>query len=254
MNYIFLDTETCTWPEDPQITKNEDILVQLAYLILTENKEIIIEERLCRNKGRSMHPRAMAVNHITPEMIDDLQDITQYPEYTFLKDFIQNNKCTVIAHNAPFDIDVLRRVNIEIELYCDVIDTLRVTKVINDFQGLIYDQTSLQFMKYFYRLDLERKDFNNKYNIPDNAHDARSDVVDLFFYYRYLRKEIGASVENMVNISLGPNCLKYVPFGTNKGKLFSELTANQLKWYSNDCDDIDVKHSAKVALYGDKPF
>lgn len=247
MNYIFFDTETCTWPEDPQITKNEDILVQLAYLILTENKEIIIKERLCRNKGRSMHPRAMAVNHITPEMIDDLQDITQYPEYTYLKEFIENNECTCIAHNAPFDIDVLRRVGIDMELYCDVIDTLRVTKVINDYQGLIYDQNSLQFMKYYYRLDLKRHEFNKKYGISDSSHDALSDVVDVMFYFKHLRQEMGASIENLISISTGPNRLQYIPFGANKGKKFTELSVNQLRWYKNECDDIDVKYSADCA-------
>lgn len=254
MNYIFFDTETCTWPEDPSISKTEDILVQLGYLILTDNKKFILKSRLCKNKGREMHPKAMAVNHITPEMLEGLSDITTYPEYTFLKEFIENNECIAIAHNAPFDIDILKRVGIDIPLYCDVVDTMRVAKVLNDYQGLPYEQVTLQYLKYNYRLDLQRKAFDKEYGTQDNPHDAISDVVDLYYYYRHLRKVTKATDEQLIELSTGPNCLKYVPFGSNKGKLFSELTANQLKWYAKDCDDKDVKHSAGVALYGDKPF
>lgn len=247
MNYIFLDTETATLPDNKNIKKDEDILIQLAYIIVTNEKEIIIKKRLCKNNGIQIQPHSMSIHHITPEMVEGLYDIQHYEEYTFLKEFIQNNVCTVVAHNAPFDIDVLKRVGIDIERFCDIIDTLRVTKVLNDFQGLVYEQVTLQFLKYFYRLDLKRQEFNKKYNISDEPHNALSDVVDVMFYFKHLRQEMGASIQNLISISAGPNRLQYIPFGTNKGKRFTELSVNQLRWYKNECDDLDIKYSADCA-------
>lgn len=244
MNYLFFDTETASVPDDPSIGPDEDILVQLAYIILTDDKEFILKERLCNNAGCCITPRASEFNRITNEDIDDLLPIQEYEEYHFLKNFIENNECTAVAHNAPFDIEVLRRVGIDIKKHCKVIDTLRVSKVINDFLGLPLEYNTLQFLKYHFGLYNTRKSFDALHGTKDTAHEALSDCVDLLFYFKHLKQEQKAPDDVLIQLSIGPNKLKYIPFGSNKGKEFSELSYNSLKWYS-ELTDPDISYTAK---------
>jgi len=250
-HYIFFDTETTCFTEDygDSVKSTDDILIQMAYIIVTPEKNYIVKERLCNSKAY-LHPKAMAVHGITPEMIQDLEPITSYPEYTFLKEYIQNNECICIAHNAKFDIDVLKRVDIDMEKHCDVIDTLRLAKVFNDYLGLIYHNNTLQYLKYEHSLYRYREKMDAKLGIDigNKAHNALSDIVDLLLYFQFIKKEYSASDEHMIALSNTPNTLKYVPNGSNKGKLWSELSKNSLKWYFENYDDIDVRHTVSQYL------
>lgn len=244
-HYIFFDTETTTWTEDPDLKPKEDILVQLSYVIMTPEGEFITKDRLCKNTGKQLTPRAMSVNFITPEKIEHLQDITAYEEYTFLKDYIENNKCIAIAHNAPFDVNVLSRVGIDITNKCDIIDTLKIARIINDQLELVLEQNSLQYLKYYYKLYKHRDKLDKKLNIDvgNTAHNSLSDVADLLLLFQFIKKEYSVDDEKLIYLSNNSVLLDYVPNGTNKGKKFSSLSYNQLKWYSTS-EDRDIAYTA----------
>lgn len=251
-SYIFFDTETTCFVEDygKSVRPDEDILIQLAYIIITPDNQQIVKERICKNSGFPLVPKAMSVHNIVPEMIEGLEPITAYPEYSFLKDYIKNNECIAIAHNASFDIDVLKRVDIDIEKYCDVIDTLICARVINDSLGLPFHSSSLQHLKYEHALYNKRPKLDEKLGITvgNAAHNAMSDIADLMLYFNYFKKEYGATDEQMIELTFSPNLLKYVPSGSNKGKEWSELSRNSLKWYAENMSDRDISYSAKYYL------
>jgi len=242
---IYLDTETAGFPEHKSFTENDELLIQLAYA--TEDNGIMtFQQTYCKNQV-DIRTSAMAIHHITPEMLEDKPYIRNTNEYKYLKNEIEEDSY-IIAHNAPFDIGIMKREGLDMS-NMKVIDTLKIAKFIND-NHQEWESLSLGYLKYWFRLDKYRESFMKAYNldITLTAHDAISDVVDLILLTKKIQKEYNASLEDMCHITDKPLFLKHVPNGTNRGKLFSELSTNQLEWQAENSWDKDVQFTCKKML------
>jgi exodeoxyribonuclease X len=200
MHLIFLDTETTDC--DPQAR-----LVQLAYK--QANTDEIVNEYFKPPIPISFG--AMATHHVTNEMVEGKPSFDESIYQSTLKDRL--NDGIVIAHNAPFDIMILKNENVDVTEY---IDTLRIARHILDSE-----QYSLQYLRYSLGL-----------GVQGLAHDALGDIMVLEALFEYLKMKIAEKfslsneeqiIEKMIELTHMPVLLQTFAFGKYKGKTFKEV-------------------------------
>lgn len=225
--FIILDTETTDKTETSR-------LVQLAYKIRATNE--LVNEYFKPPTPISIG--AMAVNHITNEMVADNPCFNGSEQQIKLKELLKNN--IMVAHNAPFDVCILKNEGVEVEKY---IDTLRVARHLIES-----DQFNLQYLRYGLKL-----------NITGEAHNAMGDVIvleSLFEYLLALVKEkfdlVGdeAAGIKMIELTKTPALLKVFVFGKYIKKTFKEVAttdAGYLEWlYKNEAQKTEMEQNEEL--------
>lgn len=159
---------------------------------------------------------AMATHHITNQMVADKPAFDESPQKTELINLLENN--ILVAHNAPFDIGVLKTEGVTTSKY---IDTLRVARHLIDSESY-----QLQYLRYF--LDL---------NVEAPAHDALGDIQVLEKLFDRLAGLVDHNIEKLLELTNTPVLLKTINFGKHKGKTFTEIAATDkgyLQWLLNE--------------------
>lgn len=108
---------------------------------------------------KPIEPGASMVNHITNEMVERLPYFDEHPDYASLKETIEGS--VVIAHNAVFDIQVLKRAGIDVREY---VCTKELAKILYPNA----EMHRLQYLRYWLRLP-----------VAGDAHTAEGDVAVL---------------------------------------------------------------------------
>ncbi len=212
--HIFFDTETTG------IT-DKDYLCQIAW------KESGQEEII---NGLFKPPipisiESMAVCHVTNKMVAEKEAFKGSPTWQKFKDMASDKKNVLIAHNAKFDIGMLRREDIEINQY---IDTLKIAQFVDRDSAI--PKYNLQYLRYFYDIDIDAI-----------AHDARGDIIVLEAVFKFLAQKVteltgetgDKLTDRMMNISYEPMLIKTFMFGKHNGKQISEVATtdpNYLQW------------------------
>jgi DNA polymerase III epsilon subunit-like protein len=135
---IFLDTET---------TGNgpADRLCQVAFK--TENGQAVNE---LFNPGMPITIDAMTVHHITNEMVRDKPPFRDSETWRKLQDMVVSDGAVMVAHNAGFDVDMLKKDGIEPK---NVICTLKLARYF-DKEGVI-PKYGLQYLRYYLKLNVD---------------------------------------------------------------------------------------------------
>jgi DNA polymerase III epsilon subunit-like protein len=214
---IFLDTET---------TDNtpEARLIQLCFTI---GRDGVPYTGYFKPPIRISH-HAMAVHHITDKKVENENSFLESKCAKFLQETLKDN--CLIAHNAKFDIQVLKNEGIEVPFY---VCTLQVARHLIEAES-----HQLQYLRYFLELDID-----------GGAHDAYDDVAVLKKLYDFLFDkifiELMAKPENagvvteakilqkMHELTMQPVLLKIFKFGKYMGKTFEEVAkfdAQYLQW------------------------
>jgi len=189
MKIVILDTETTG-------NKEEDRIIQLSYLVLNENLEIEeIHDELVK-PPLPISFEAMAVHHITNEMVEDKPLIKHTEAYKRLKE-LNSPENLLVIHNAKFDLDMLKKEGFN--SFFKLIDTFRVLKHL-----IPEGKFSLQYNRYALGLYKKEKDICEKYNIQINAHDALGDVIVLGLLFEYLVKNFDKSFDELVELTTKP--------------------------------------------------
>ncbi len=212
---LFLDTEATDNTEDSRLT-------QLAYKNLS-SKEIFNEYF---KPPVPISISAMAVTHITNKMVENKAVFESSSEKIKLSNILKDH--ILVAHNAPFDIMVLKNEGVDV---FSSIDTLRVARHLIESESY-----KLQYLRYLLDIDIKAQ-----------AHDALSDVfvLEKIFYHLeelmklkfaiYERKEI---IQKMKELSSLPVIIPVLMFGKYRGKTFDEikvLDKKYLEWlYSSE--------------------
>ena len=177
MKYIILDTETTGIEED-------DRIIQLAYLVIDGDKKDI-HQTFC-TPAKEIGFQAMAVHHITPEMLENSDKLTDTNEYKLLNELNTPDNYLVIQ-NAIFDITMLEKEGFINNM--KVIDTLLIAKHL--FPEL--EKHSEQFLRYKLGLYKLEPQIMKDYGIKEiAAHDAIGDILVLKLLFDYLK-----NVENL---------------------------------------------------------
>jgi len=218
---IFLDTET---------TGNEpkkDFLCQIAYKTYDPNSKERASETFCELYKPPVHipPEASAVTHITDKTVADKKVFKESEEYSKIKQLLESPDSIMVAHNAKFDFEIIKKEGI---VPPNVICTLRVARAL-DRENVI-PQYRLQYLRYYLDIDIEAE-----------AHDALGDVLVLEkLFERLLNKIITedylseeGAISKMLEISSHPSLMHMFNFGKYNGKTVkevAEIDRGYLEW------------------------
>ena len=189
MKIIILDTETTG-------NKEEDRICQLSYLVMNENFEIEEIHNELVKPPLPISYEAMAVHHITNEMVEDKPQIKYTDAYKRLKE-LNSPENLIVIHNAKFDLDMLKKEGFN--SFFKLIDTFRILKHL-----LPEGKFSLQYNRYALGLYKKEKDICKKYNIEINAHDALGDVIVLGLLFEYIIRNFDKTFKELIELTTKP--------------------------------------------------
>lgn len=226
MKIILLDTET---------TGLDGRIIELAYVV-KHGVNVYTAQTLCK-PPEEISFQAMAVHHITPEMLESYPPLVETRVYRDLVERFNIPENILIAHNSQFDIDMLEKEGFKCKM--QVVDTERVLKhLYPDIES-----TSLQYVKYAFGLYKATPPFSVG---NTHAHRALGDVCDLTLLVGKLLME--HSFEELLELTQRIPLIHKMPFGKYKGELMKDVVEKDrryLVWMYRNADDIseDLKHS-----------
>ena len=202
-NLIFLDTETTGLTA-------EDRLCQVAYTFQGVEVEALFKPPV------PISIEAMSVTHITNRMVADKPLFVESRMKNDLMQILASGNI-LVAHNARFDIEMLKREGILVNQY---IDTFKVAYALDQNDEI--PRYALQYLRYFF--DLE---------VPEaTAHSALGDVRVLIavfnFLYERMFEQIGDETKvltEMMDISSRPLLFRTFTFGKHMGRTVKEVAS-----------------------------
>jgi exodeoxyribonuclease X len=223
--FIFLDTETTG-------TQDDDRLCQIAF---KAGPGTVVNQLF--SPGKSIAIEAMAVHHITNEMVRDKPPFKDSSAYRMLRSLVSDPDNVIVAHNAKFDMVMLNREGIDPP---KVICTLKLARFL-DKDGVI-PQYNLQYLRYY--LDLR---------VEATAHDALGDILvleKLFqrIHARFKKNGVDNCVDEMIRISSSPILIARMPYGKHKNRRFDEIPNDYLQWLRGTDLDEDLAHTVQHHL------
>jgi len=223
--FIFLDTETTG-------LNDNDRLCQLAYK--TDNG-ITVNELF--NPGMPIPIEAMCVHHITNDMVKDKPAFKTSKTWHNLNELLKSDDTILVAHNAPFDVGMLKKEGITVNKN---ICTLKLSRYL-DAEGVI-PHHNLQYLRYYLNL-----------NVKANAHDALGDILVLEalferLYAKIIEKYPDGASDKMIDISSKPVLIRKMPFGKHKGIKMEEIPIDYLHWLSTTDLEEDLKYTVRYYL------
>ena len=223
--FIFLDTETTG-------TGPADRLCQIAFK--TENGDAVNK---LFNPGMPISIDAMTVHHITNEMVRDKPTFRDSNTWSKLRDFVNSDDYVMVAHNAAFDIDMLKKEGIEPK---NVICTLKLARYF-DKEGVI-PKYGLQYLRYYLKL-----------NVDATPHTALGDilVLEALFNRIYAKAVIefgDDTVAKMIEVSKNPVLYRRMPFGKHKGMKMEVVPMDYLQWLSGTDLEEDLRYTIEHHL------
>lgn len=234
-HFLFFDTETTGNTEN-------DFICQLAYKQDSEEFSELYKPSI------PIPPEASAVHHITNKMVTNKPSFQKSTNYANVKSLFQKSDVIPVAHNAKFDIMMLKKEGIEIPRS---ICTLRLARHL-DRENKI-PRYNLQFLRYYLNIEVEAQ-----------AHDALGDVKVLEALFGRLKKKITDEVDGdeekalaeMLAISARPSLISVFTFGKYNEKLVADVAKTDrgyLEWLlaqklQNETDEEDWIYTLKYYL------
>ena len=132
-----------------------------------------------------------------------------------IKKLFEDKGTIVVAHNAPFDLIMIKKEGIEPQKF---ICTLRVARYLDPEEKI--ERYNLQYLRYLLEIEVDA-----------TAHDALGDVLVLEQLFERLRKKLvenerlgdDEALEKMIEISGHPSLLHTFKFGKHNGKRIEEV-------------------------------
>ena len=230
---LYLDVETTG-------LEPEDRICSLG-LIVVDGEKVTSYTSVVK-PPRKIKPEAMAIHHITNEMVKSASPINEDTVFKVLEKH-NSDKNILVAHNISFELDMLSREGLIWN--GGMIDTLRCSKhLIEEIE-----QFSLQYLRYELGLYKEELARSSDCGVVLQAHNALSDAFHVKMLLEYL-VEI-EPVEELMTLTMQPVLLKKLLFGKYKGHYLEELVfqdAGYLNWLLNQEIDEDLSYSIKHYL------
>jgi len=199
---IFFDTETTG-------NTDKDFLIQIAYKTLNETFTGLYKPE------KKIPPEASAVHHITNKMVENLPSFKESGDLAKIKILFEDENTIVVAHNAPFDLLMIKKEGIELKNF---ICTLRIVRYLDKEEKI--EKYNLQYLRYLLEIEIDA-----------TAHDAMGDVLVLEKFFHYLKDKMmkeqnldeKETIEKMIEISSHPSLLHTFKFGKHNGKRIEDV-------------------------------
>ncbi len=222
--FICLDCETTGL--DPE----KDRIIELAATKFTFEKMIDNFETLI-NPECSIPIESQNIHHIDETMVKDKPKIEDVLPH-FLK-FLGSH--IIVGHGIGMDLSFLQQAAKRHQIPCNIasrtsIDTLRLARLYGDSPS-----NSLQTLRQHFNIQEE------------DAHRAMSDVIVNIEVFKFLSAKF-KTTQDLLNKLNHPVLLKKMPLGKHKGRLFSEIPIEYLRWAICKDFDQDLMFSIKTEL------
>ncbi len=220
MRFVILDTET-TGAEE------KDRICQLAFLVAsprlvgTQIEEV--HEDLCK-PPLPISYGAMAVHHITNEMVEKAPECPQSESFRRLE-ALNTPENLLVIQNAPFDLQMLEKEGFVPKM--PIIDTLRCLRHL--YPDL--ESHALQYVRYAFGLYRNEVKEARSIGLKIRAHDALGDVLVLKLLLDRLLLE--RTPQELVELTKRPITYTRFGFGKYRGEEVSEVARRDpgyLEW------------------------
>jgi len=236
--YILLDTETTGHGD-------EDRICQLAFITL-KGRSVEVHNSLCK-PPLAIKYEAMAVHHITEEMVEDKPSYALCDAARILDD-LNAPENVLIIQNAPFDLGMLEKEGFVWK--GKLIDTLRCMKHLEPELS----SHGLQFLRYAKGFYKEEESIQQEMGLASiQAHDALGDVIVLRQLMSYLVAKVDRDIERLIALTQAPILYRTFRFGKYKDREIAEIAredAGYLRWMLEKMDNLDddMRYTLKQAL------
>ena len=219
-------------PTGSLIHLNIDRLCQIAFKI---KGGYTVNELF--NPGMPISIDAMTVHHITNEMVQGKPSFRGSDTWKQLQDLMKSDANVMVAHNAAFDVDMLKKEGIEPR---NVICTLKLARYF-DKEGVI-PKYGLQYLRYYLGL-----------NIDAVPHTALGDILVLEALFNRINAKAVVefrddAVSKMIEVSKNPVLYRRMPFGKHKGLKMEEVPLDYLQWLTGTDLEEDLRYTIEQYL------
>jgi len=230
MGLINKDVFVCLDCETTGLETDKDRIIEIA-LVRFNFEEVLDSFETLIDPQMPIPEASTAIHHITDPMIKGKPKIQEL--LTKIFEFI--GKSIVVGHGITNDIAFICSAAKQNNIPCKLashpyLDTLRMAR--------LYGESPIN------SLEKLRQHFNIA---EEGAHRAMNDVVVNIEVFKYLAKRY-KTTEQIVNRLKSPIQLKTMPLGKHKGRPFSEIPVEYLRWAVNQNFDQDLMFSLKTEL------
>lgn len=220
----------CVDCESTGLDPKNDRIIEIAIAKFRGNTILEKYETLV-NPEITISPESIEIHKITQDMVEDKPTIKEVLPHC-LK-MIQNH--IIIGHGILFDIQLIAEEAKRNQVPCKIenqkfIDTLRMAR--------LYGQSPINSLEHL------REHFNIS---QEGAHRAMNDVVVNIQVFSQLAKEFH-SPKHILERLKNPIKLRAMPLGKHKGRSFSEIPLDYLKWAARQQFDQDLLFSIRSEI------
>lgn len=193
---------------------------------------------------KKVPPEAMAVHHITNEVLEDAPEFDATATAKKLAE-LNSPDAVLIGHNLAFDLQMLEKEGLTWQ--GGMIDTLKCTK---HLIGGEIEHFSLQFLRYELRLYREEAVKADALGITLTAHHALSDAFHTMLLHRYLNEM--ADDARLMELTTEQALMQKLPFGKYGGKFIEDIARRDpsyLAWMLNSLSDLDEDLRYSIEYY-----
>jgi len=220
------------------------------------------EDRICSiglivtegEKGESLYslvrapkkvpPEAMAVHHITNEMLKEAPEFWETDVAKRLQ-ALNDPQTLLVGHNLAFDLQMLEKEGLTWQ--GGMIDTLKCVK---HLLGGEIEHFSLQYLRYELRLYRSEAAAAAPMGIALSPHHALSDALHTMLLHRYLKEM--ADDERLMALTTERALIHKLPFGKYGGKYIEDIARRDpayLEWMLRSLPDLDEDLRYSIEYY-----
>lgn len=230
MTLINNDIFICIDIEATGLDPKEDRIIEIAGTKFTFNNYLETFDTLI-DPEIEISKQSQTIHNISNEMVKGKPKIKEVLP-SVLK-FIDNH--FLIGHGIKFDIDIICNEAKRNQIPCNLheikyIDTLRLAR--------LYGESPYNSLKEL------SKHFNFEF---EGAHRALNDVRANIEIFKKLSTTFTTTAQIFTRLEK-PVLLKKMPLGKHKGRLFSEIPLEYLKWAAGKDFDQDLLYSIRVEI------
>lgn len=225
MTYCYIDVETTGLEVKDRICSialihGDDAAQQVQYDLV--------------NPGKKVPPLAMAVHHLTNEMLEGAPAFEATASAAVLAR-LNTPETVLVGHNLAFDLAMLTKEGVIWQ--GGMIDTLKCSK---HLLGNDIDHFSLQFLRYELRLYRDETALASALGLALKAHDARSDALHTLLLHRSLGEM--ADEATLMTLTTQHALVHKLTFGKYRGKFIEDVARRDpsyLQWMLESLSDLD---------------
>jgi DNA polymerase-3 subunit epsilon len=230
MGLINKDVFVCLDCETTGLEVDNDRIIEIAMVRFNFDETFDSFETLI-DPQMTIPEVSIAIHHISDDMVKGKPKITEILPKVF--EFV--GRSIIVGHGITNDLAFLCAAAKQHHVPCKLashpyLDTLRMAR--------LYGESPIN------SLEKLRQHFNIA---EEGAHRAMNDVIVNIEVFKYLARRY-KTTEQIVNRLKSPIQLRSMPLGKHKGRLFSEIPVEYLRWAVNQNFDQDLLFSLKNEL------